>query len=157
MRHPHSLVAPWSPWLPPQIDLPTPTPADFSLRPFARIYDEVSDELREYCVTRGLAPNEQDLVEYLISAFYVEFLKWPRDRRPRSYVRFFYQKTSFTLFRLFAHAYLHIVWDLTRCVADAINPALPIRPGLVAPTRERAFEVFANANYKNTPVNEVPR
>ena len=140
MRHPLSLVRIWPQHFPAQVVLPTPRPKEESVRPFGRMYDEVTDELRAYCVRVAIPLNELQFIEYLISAFYAEFLKWTSEWRPRSYVRFFCRKTSFTLFRLFAHAYLHIVWDLTRCVANALQP------GGVAVPRGRAIEVFANAN-----------
>jgi hypothetical protein len=115
------------------------TPPFPSAKRFTRLYNEVTDRLREHAGERldlrlrqppnGISQAEYDWYEQLIKGFAVEMGNWVAPHQPdvSSYLKLF-EGHSLAVTKVSGHAFLHVAYDLPRVIADSFAhfPAIPV-------------------------------
>jgi hypothetical protein len=87
---------------------------------FRRLYGRVTDEIRAF--EESLIDNDEvTTIEYLISTFYREYQRWASPGALRDHLtRMQSQFHHLAALTLMSHAYIHMAYDLPRCIADAL-------------------------------------
>lgn len=122
-----SLVNPWPPGWPRQINNPLGAPAPPFTRAFHQLYQRVTDMIRDTADPPTPQPRkpawryiEIEFFEYLISGFYQQYREWNVPGDIKTHLQYLHGKAPIVAFELMAHAYLHMAYDLPCTIAKAL-------------------------------------